>query len=137
MKKIILAIIISSIFVLAFAQDFKIVVNKKNPISALSKSDIKKIYTGKKKAWDNGSTIIPIVLKKSPVFGKFLKQAVHKNNSQFNSFWKRAVFTGTGNPPKEFSTDKEVINFISQNPQAIGFVSGNSNIGNLKEITLK
>ncbi len=137
MKKIILSIIISSIFILAFAQDFKIVVNKTNSISTLSKSDIKKIYTGKKKAWGNGSTIVPIVLKKSPVFGKFLKQAVHKNSSQFNSFWKRAVFTGTGNPPKEFNSDKDVIKFISQNPHAIGFVSGNSKIGNLKEITLK
>ncbi len=41
----------------AFADDFALVRNAANPTAQLGESDVKDIYTGKRKEWSNGTPI--------------------------------------------------------------------------------
>jgi ABC-type phosphate transport system substrate-binding protein len=41
----------------AFADDFVLVRNAANPTAQLGESDVKDIYTGKKKEWSNGTPV--------------------------------------------------------------------------------
>ena len=44
-----------------------IIVNKNNPIINISSSELKHMYTGELKLWDNGKKISPVVLKDSNI----------------------------------------------------------------------
>jgi ABC-type phosphate transport system substrate-binding protein len=46
------------------------------------------------------------------------------------------VFTGKGQKPKAFKTDEELIQFVSETSGAIGYVSADVTIKNVKTITV-
>jgi ABC-type phosphate transport system substrate-binding protein len=137
MKKIFIFVTLALLTLLCFAQDYQIVVNQSNSASTISKMDIKNIFLGKKTTWDNGEKIIPVMLASGNSRKMFLKTAVKKSNTQFVTFWKKAVFTGTGVPPKEFNTEAEMLDFIAKNPNAIGFTSSGQSKASVKVITIQ
>ena len=63
------------------------------------------------------------MLKDGDVYNTFIKEVVKKTSSQFTTFWKRAIFTGKGTPPKDFGDDATLVKFVAETPGAIGFVS--------------
>ncbi|MCK5521388.1 MAG: substrate-binding domain-containing protein [Candidatus Marinimicrobia bacterium] len=88
----------------------------------LSSADVKNIFLGKKKSWDNGSKIIICTLKSGATHENFITQVVKKQPGQFDMYWKQLVFTGRGTMPKSFSSEAEMITFITANKGAIGYV---------------
>jgi ABC-type phosphate transport system substrate-binding protein len=133
-----------SIFILfassLFAQSakYQIVVNNDNPITSLSKNQVKKIYTKKLTKWDDDKKIKPVDLQKnSDVRKSFSSSVLGKSVSAMRAFWQRQIFSGKGVPPPEKKNDASVIEYVKNNPGAIGYVSINANTGNLKKITIK
>lgn len=126
MKKILILIALTLLANLIFATDFAVIINKDNSQVSLSKADVKNIFLGKKTSWADGSAISPVVQDGGDAHSAFLKNIVNKSSSQFNIFWKKALFTGTGTPPKSVSGDAAVIDYIKNNPGAIGYVSSSS-----------
>lgn len=103
------------------AEDLVVIGNKKAPDAELSKSEVKKIYSGNKTKWSNNEAIILTVVKDSDVHKAFLKEYVKKSPSQFERTWKQMVFTGKGRAPKKFDSLEEMIDFIAENEGAIGY----------------
>jgi ABC-type phosphate transport system substrate-binding protein len=66
--------------------------------------------------------------------GDFEKKVLNKSASQIKAYWSKLVFTGKGTPPKEVSSDAEVINLIKSNPNLIGYVDESSVTGDVKVI---
>jgi ABC-type phosphate transport system substrate-binding protein len=137
-------LIITTTFVLfastLFAQSAKhqVIVNKDNSISSLSKNQLKKIYTKKMTKWEDGSKIKPIDLQKSSeVRSSFSDNVLKKSISAMRAFWQRQIFSGKGVPPPEKKSDADVIEYVKNNPGAIGYVSANANISGVKKITVK
>jgi len=122
-KKYILLFGLLAFFVLGFAAEFSVVVHPDNPTTEINASDLQNIYLGRKSTWDDGKPIEVLVLKEGDVHSAFLKEVVKKSPSQFAIFWKKAVFTGTGTPPKEFATEDELLAYLANHPQAVGYVS--------------
>ncbi|ALC15250.1 phosphate ABC transporter substrate-binding protein, PhoT family [Desulfuromonas soudanensis] len=122
-------IIILSFFVLmvfassAVAGDIVLVVNKNNPVSSLSAQDAKMIYLGNKKSWDNGEKIILYSQYDYAVREDFTGKVLSKTGQQFATYWKKALFTGTGRPPIEVKDDAEMKKFIAIDPRGIGYIS--------------
>ena len=56
---------------------------------------------------------------------------------KFSTFWIKAVFTGTGKPPKEVKTADAVKAFIKENPKAVGYVAAAGLDDSVKQITIK
>jgi len=106
----------------AAAQDYVVVVNKQLGIDTISSSDIKAIFTGKKKFWDSGEKVVFAIYDDRDVQTNFLKQYVSKTPSQFQNFWKKMVFTGKGSMPEFLKTTQEVVAFVSSDPGAISFM---------------
>lgn len=119
------------------AADLVMVGNRSVPVSELSASDIQSIYLGKKKVWDNGMKIELAVLGDGPVTDKFLKDYVKKNSNTFDTYWKKQVFTGGGKPPVKFEKEKDLVEYVSSNKGAMGYVSSQSVSENVKIILVK
>ena len=123
--------------VLSSADDLVIITNENVPTSVLSKDDIKQIFLGKKTTWDNGEKIIFVVQTGTDANTSFLKTYILKNAYQFDIYWKKQVFTGKGKAPKSFSSEQELVQFVSQTPGAIGYVSSGTDIGKVKTILVR
>ncbi len=89
--------------------------------ATLGAGSIQKVFLGKQSQWSDGAVIKLGVLTDSPVTDEFLKNYVRKSASQFQTFWKKAIFSGTGNAPQEFNTAEALVAWVSATPGAVGF----------------
>ncbi len=138
MKKslIIVAMLMAMLPAVCLAGDVVVIANKSVSDTSLSQKSVSDIYLGKKSTWSDGSKINFVMLKGSAQ-DTFLEKYVRKSASQFNTFWKKQVFTGKGSPPKAFDSDSAMISFVAQTPGAIGYVSAGANVANVKTITIE
>jgi len=137
MKKILIAftMLMAMLPAVCLAGDVVVIANESVSDTSLSQKMVSDIYLGKKSTWSDGSKINFVVLKGSAQ-ETFLEKYVRKTESQFNTFWKKQVFTGKGSPPKSFDSDSAMITFVSRTPGAIGYVSANANVANVKTFTI-
>ena len=99
-----------------------IIVNNSVSDQSIDTATIKKIYLGKMSRWDNGDKIVMVALDGGTVHDQFLEKYVQKSAKQFDSFWKKMFFTGSGVPPKSFASEAEVVAFVSTTNGAIGYI---------------
>ncbi|MBU1140736.1 MAG: substrate-binding domain-containing protein [Proteobacteria bacterium] len=104
------------------AADFVLVVNKKNPLESMDRSDVKKIFLGKKTFWPDGQGIDVVLLAEGEVHQIFAYDILNKSPRQLTLYWKQELFSGTGVPPKQLPDNKSVKAAVASNPQAIGYV---------------
>ncbi len=108
---------------IGWSAEIFVLANKEVPDKALERESIERIYLGKKSQWSDGTRIVPVVLKSGATHTAFVKKFLDRDASQFSTYWKQAVFTGRGLPPKSFETEAELIEFVSNTPGAIGYAS--------------
>jgi len=122
---------------LSLAGRIDIITNENVPASTLDRDDVKQIFLGKKTTWDNGAKIVFVVQARTEASDLFLKTYVLKNAYQYDIYWKKQVFTGKGKAPKSFSSDQDLVQFVSQTPGAIGYVSSGTATGKAKTIPIR
>lgn len=114
-------VIVSSIASASIAQTV-VVVHPSNT-TTFDENAVRRIFLGKIKSFDNGTSVKPINLKPGdPVRDKFDRAALNKSSSQVKSYWSKLLFTGKGTPPKEVSSATEAKQMVSTNPEAIAYI---------------
>ncbi|NRA55885.1 MAG: phosphate ABC transporter substrate-binding protein [Gammaproteobacteria bacterium] len=123
MKSILLILAATALFNSTVAQaEVAVIVNKANA-SAITTSDASRIFLGKIKSFANGNKIVPVNLPaSSPARSEFEQKALKKSASQLKAFWSKQIFTGKGKPPKDLGSETDVINFVANNANGIGYV---------------
>ena len=135
-KWIIFVMILCLFPALCIAGNVVVISNSSVPENTLNSKDLSSIYLGKKSTWSDGSKIVFVVLK-DDACASFYKDYVGKSESQFNTYWKKQVFTGKGKPPREFDSAKEMVDFVAATKGAIGYVPAGTGISKVKNITIK
>ena len=115
----------------------QIVAHPKTPVTSISQQELRLIFFGKKKAWSNGSRVLPITIKRKELHTSFLQNCLNKSRRQFTNFWKRMIFTGKGIPPKAVGSEEELLAYVAANPGAIGYISGQTQAAGLKTLRLE
>lgn len=105
--------------------------------SSVTADELQAMFTGKTTTWSDGAAANPAVLAEGPVLEEFLKDYVKKSAAQFGTFWKKAVFSGTGTPPEELKTEADLVAFVARTPGAIGFVAAGTATGGAKVIAVQ
>lgn len=118
------------------AQDVAIIVNRSLPVSEITEAQLRDIFIGARSRFDNGTRAVPVLLKGGPAHEVFLHRHIGDTPDEFRTRWRRAVFTGQGSMPKEFSTETAVIQYIEATPGAIGYVSRQPENGPVKSLTV-
>ena len=118
-----ISFLLMSLSVFCLAGDYTVLVNTDNQIDKISKDDLKSILLGKKTTWEDGQKIKVAVYKDNDTHKAILKDMVKKSPMQFSLYWKKIVFSGSGTPIKIVKDETEMVNFIINNPTAIGYIS--------------
>lgn len=135
---IILALLlILSLPTLSMAEEVLIIANESATAGSFTRNDIKEIFLGQKTTWGDGTKITFAVQDRTLAAEIFLKTYVQKTASQYDTYWKKQVFTGKGKFPISFSSNRELAEYISQTPGAIGYVTDMTDVDNLKIITVQ
>ena len=116
------------------AEEFKIVVHPDNPAASLKLSELTKIYLGKKSFFDSGGRIVPLDLTKYKP--SFYQEVLNKNIRMITQYWTKAIFSGRGTPPREFSTVEKLVSFLKNTPGGLAYLPVEANIKLLKELKI-
>lgn len=141
MKIVLLALIMRLLMIgAASAQEtasFKIIVNPTNNISSMTKEQVSEIFLKKVTQWENGRKALPVdQVTSSPIREKFSKEIHEKSVTAINSYWRQKIFSGRDVPPPEKLSDADVLAYIAENADAVGYVSANAPIDKVKVLKI-
>ncbi|MFC0351220.1 substrate-binding domain-containing protein [Undibacterium danionis] len=105
----------------AMAGDVVVIVNPANSAN-IDEEQIAKIFLGQTKTFSNGSEALPVDQKEGALREEFGNKLLKKNPAQLKAQWARQIFTGGAKPPKELSSDDEVLKFVASTPGAIAYI---------------
>jgi ABC-type phosphate transport system substrate-binding protein len=110
-------------FECVYAEEIIFIVNKSVSINKISEDDLMKIYTCKKQKWDDGQEIKLVVTSKAKYHETFTKRYSRKTPEQFLRYWRTMLFAGKAMNPKDCATAVEMIEYVSNQNGAIGYLS--------------
>ncbi len=132
-----LSFMLLAISVASFASDYVLIANRKVTVSSISRQEAKAIFTGDTTRWDDGKPIQIVILQGGDASRSFLQNVVGKTPSQFDTYWKRLIFTGKAGAPKSFDDPASVVRHVSGTAGAVGFVGAGEATGQVKIISIK
>jgi ABC-type phosphate transport system substrate-binding protein len=121
---LVLSLILTIAAANAGAATVKLVVNAANTVPSMSKAKAADLFLKRVTRWDNGRAVTPVDLsEKSSMRAAFSKEVLGKEVAWVKSYWQKMIFSGRATPPVELSSDGEVLDFVRNNPDAIGYVA--------------
>lgn len=121
MKRIVSAVILSSCMAFNAFAGVAIVVHPENN-ATISDENIKRMFLGKEKRFSDGQASVPVNLKEGEIKDTFNQTFLARSSAQVSAYWSKLIFTGKGTPPKEFSSEQEVLAYVASNKDAIGYI---------------
>ena len=117
--------------------DYQIIVHPSNPSTQISKSRVSQLLLKKVSRWEHGVSASPVDLdSKSPVRERLSRDVHGRSVSSIKSYWQRQIFSGREVPPPEYSNESQVIQFVSNNPGSIGYVSAGARLDSVKSLSV-
>ncbi len=103
--------------------DLVVIANPQSGIEKLSKDEVINLYMGRNRKLASGINAMPLDLTAANTEkAKFYALLVIKNLPEINSYWARLMFSGQGSPPMQIESVDEVLDIVSSNKAAIGYI---------------
>jgi ABC-type phosphate transport system substrate-binding protein len=91
-------------------------------LQTLDRQTLERIYTGRV-VEVNGVRVTPVNLPPgSETRERFLHDFLAQDEEKYTGYWTVRRYVGKGTPPKELSSDAAVLDYVSKNAGAIGYV---------------
>lgn len=104
--------------------EYQVIVNAANATPSLSLKQLSRLFLKKELRWPSGFGVLPVdQVANSPVRAAFSEDVLDKSVSQVQSYWRKVLFSGLDVPPPELESDEQVLDFVSQNAGAVGYVA--------------
>lgn len=118
---------------------FVVVVHESNPTTSISRDELSRIFLKKITVWRTKHTVAVVDQRESSrVREQFTRTVHHREVSSVASFWQQQIFAGRAVPPAQRTSDADVMSFVANNPDAIGYVSaGTSLVPGVKTVTVQ
>lgn len=111
---------------LAFAAtaraDYYVVVSERNPVSALSQTEVLQLFMGRSRAYPDGRPAQPCDIASDATRSGFYRVLAGMSLPQVNSYWARLMFSGRSLPPQRLEDDAAMLARIENDPAAIGWL---------------
>ena len=120
------------------ATSYQVVVHPENKLSSVERKFLADVFLKKTTLWPNGEVVRPTDLDAgSLVRERFSQDILGRTVAATKNYWQQMIFSGRDLPPPEFETDDAVIKYVLKFPGAVGYVSGNANLGAAKILAVK
>jgi len=96
-----------------------VITNLKNN-EVIKPSSVKQIFLAKSKSFPSGAVALPVESAASQK--DFSEKFLQMSPESLNAYWARLLFTGEAKPIKKLATDEDVIKFVQDHPNAIGYI---------------
>ena len=107
------------------AREFYAVVSQKDHFREIDNDLVQDVFWGRKTFWSNGDRIMAAQLSfRTEVGNEFIQYILQGRPRQFQSFWRRKLFSGRGYPPRSFETENEIIQYVRRQKNGLGIVTG-------------
>ncbi len=121
--KIILILLTTTLSSIGMSNEFAVITNIDNKLDSLSAKDVRSIYLGRKNSI-NSIVIKPVQLVNGNAAHEFLLQnIIGKKPKQYKAYWTRLIFSGKSAPITTLKSEQEVLNWIQNNSNGIGYIS--------------
>ncbi|ART63919.1 hypothetical protein B9H00_13355 [Kushneria marisflavi] len=100
--------------------DIAIVINEASPVHQINHGEAVNIFMGRYRRLPDNSVALPI--DQGPLKARFYKALVKKDMAEINSYWARLVFSGRASPPQQTDTLKDLVDIVTHNNNALGYV---------------
>ena len=104
----------------AYAADLVVIANTGGGFDKLSRDEAVNIFMGRYKKLPSGITALPV--DETSEKAAFYRALVGKDLTEIHSYWARLVFSGQSSPPRLMDNPDEVIETVSNNKGAIGYI---------------
>jgi ABC-type phosphate transport system substrate-binding protein len=117
---------------------YRIVVNPANPTASLTRAEVSRLFLKKTAKWKDGQAVLPVDQERvSPVRQAFSASVHEKDVDAISSYWQVLVFSGRDVPPRIVKSDAEVLQFVRDNPGAVGYVSEQGPVPGVKVVSVR
>ena len=106
-----------------------VVVNEGNPAAELTRAEVADIFLRKVTRWQNGISVAAVDQSTmAPVRRCFSEEVLGMKIGTVQSYWQAKVLSGREIPPRVFSTNADVLEFVRQSREAVGYVSADATL---------
>jgi ABC-type phosphate transport system substrate-binding protein len=117
---------------------FVVIVNARNPVTAVDRSFVEDAFLKKVTTWSGGEVIRPVDLPAdSSVRRTFTHAVLNRSVEAVKGYWQQRIFSGRDVPPPELETDEDVVRFVLKYEGGIGYVSGTSRVDGCKVVGIQ
>ena len=101
-----------------------VVVHPDNELSNLSSRDLERTFLLRQQRWSTGRRIYLLMREEGSVSKDIVLEKIYRMTSdQLKRFWLAKIYRGEMTSfPKTLRSDESVLRFVSQAPNAIGFI---------------
>lgn len=100
--------------------DIAIIGNLDNGLETMTLKEVKDVYMGRSQALPNGDFALP--LDQHELRPIFYDSLTGRKIELINAYWARIIFSGQASPPLKVADSTAVINVVSNNKGAIGYI---------------
>ena len=106
------------------AEPLVIVVNRGNPMTEISLSDLRRLFRGQRSRWTNGRRVTLVMRDPgAPERDAMLRSLYGLDEEEYRRTFLQAVFSGEASDgPKTLASTNGVLRFVFNVPGAIGYV---------------
>ncbi len=120
-----IALVLMFIPSLALAE-VAVIVSADSTITRIDAKDLERVYLGKSKTLGDVE-VTPVNLENThDVAAAFNRALLNKSSSQVKAYWSKLIFTGKGTPPKEVSSEADMLSTVAGDSTAVGYVDSGS-----------
>lgn len=133
-QKAFLFILLIGISTQAFSQqNLTVIANQEGVPDQLSFKELKSVFMGEKQRWQSGKKVLIALLKTRNKVGiEVCSKVYNMKPDEMNKYWLALVFQGRASAPYFFNSADELLDFVAQNPGAIGIVDDSSTSSDIK-----
>ncbi|MBL4608291.1 MAG: hypothetical protein JKY01_10765 [Pseudomonadales bacterium] len=114
------------------AAEIMVVAHSKSDIASVDQATLKKLFLGKTSKI-GGMKVRAVNLPDSNALKlEFDEKVVNKNPNKMKAYWANRIFTGKGKPLDQVSSEENMIIWLAENKNGIGYVSADSVNSKLK-----
>jgi ABC-type phosphate transport system substrate-binding protein len=109
---------------------YLVIVNAANSASTLPRGEVAALFLKQVTTWPDGTPVAVVDLgDRSPVRAAFSRSVIGRPVQAVRNYWQQQVFGGRSVPPTQRASDVEVVAYVRENPNAIGYVAPSTPLG--------